>query len=415
MPVTRLFLVLLLVLGPALAQPAQDRLAEVRQKLKRADAAAIEELLTLAGKDPDAAIRRTILDRLGRLDNPKVREALERHAASDPDAEVALLALERLRVLQARDLAQLFEKRLALALSQKDKEAARRLIAAHQRWVTHARGVVLPEFLQQPPPVFEAVSKPAIRVVIIADFGRQGDSQREVAAQVAAAHRNKPFDLGLTLGDNFTDPDGVTGPEDPRWQPGWEQLYQSLGIPFFATTGNHDWNPADSPAGEILRTRSGGSWRMPALYYSFRAGPAQFFALATHAFSRTQVAWLEQEFDRSRARWKILYGHHPIYSYGVHGDTPELQRLLLPVLKGRAHVYLAGHDHLPQHLKPEGGVHFFVAPSAGQSSRPEQSGPLTLFSGSFYGFMTLEIDARQLKAAFVDITGATRYETTLRQ
>ncbi len=411
----RLSLILLFLVGPTFAQTAQERLAEVQQKLRRADAATIDALLTQAGKDPDAAIRRAILDRLGRLDNPKVREALERHAAGDPDAGVALLALERLRILKARELEQLFQKRLELALSQKDEEAARGLIAAHQRWVSYARGAVLPEFLQQAPPVFEAVSKPRVRVVVIADFGRQGDNQREIAARVAAAHRSKPFDLGLTLGDNFTDPDGVTGPEDPRWQPGWEQLYQSLGIPFFPVTGNHDWSPAESPASQILRSQKGSSWRMPALYYSFLAGPAQFFALATHAFSQTQVAWVQQELERSRAGWKILYGHHPIYSYGVHGDTPELQRLLLPVLKGRAHVYLAGHDHLPQHLKPEGGVHFFVAPAAGQSSRPERSGPLTLFSGSFYGFMTLEIDAEQLKVAFADISGATRYETTLRR
>lgn len=36
----------------------------------------------------------------------------------------------------------------------------------------------------------------------------------------------------------------------------WEELYGPLGIPFFATTGNHDWGYADSPAGEVLRTQT---------------------------------------------------------------------------------------------------------------------------------------------------------------
>ena len=156
-----------------------------------------------------------------------------------------------------------------------------------------------------------------------------------------------------------------------------EKIYDPPRIPFFAVTGNHDWGFADSAAAEILYSRQSPTWRMPALYYSFTAGPVQFFALATQAWSETQRNWLDQELQRSTARWKIVYGHHPIYSYGVHGDTPELQESLLPVLKNRgANIYLVGHDHLVQHLKPEGGVHFFVAPAAGQSARaPSKPAP----------------------------------------
>ena len=404
------FLILLLLRAPA---QTPDRLAETQQKLKRADAAIACELLEQADKDPDPRIRRVILDRLGRLRLPGVRESLERHATGDPDASVALVALERLRILQVQDLGQLFEKRLALARSQKDEKALDTLTATHQRWVTLARGATLPAFLQQAPPVFEAIpSKPAVRVIAIGDFGREGPNQSNVAAAVAAYHRRKTVDLGLTLGDNF-EPDGVTSPADQRWKGGWAQIYDPPAIPFFAVTGNHDWGFSDSPAAEILYSRQSPSWRMPALYYSFTAGSAQFFALATQAWSETQLKWLEQELERSTARWKIVYGHHPIYSYGVHGDTPELKQGLLPVLKNRAQIYLVGHDHLVQHLKPEGGVHFFVAPAAGQDARPVKTGPLTLFADSFYGFTVFDIDERQLKVSFVDTEGTVRYETDI--
>jgi phosphodiesterase/alkaline phosphatase D-like protein len=154
---------------------------------------------------------------------------------------------------------------------------------------------------------------------------------------------------------------------------------------------------------------------MPALYYTFTAGDAQFFALATQAMSATQLRWLDRELAASQARWKIVYGHHPIYSYGVHGDTPQLIESLLPILKkNRVQVYLVGHDHLVQHLKPEGGVHFFVAPAAGQSSRPVKSGPQTVYSGSFYGFAAMEMDAARLRFAFLDTDGKTQYETEIR-
>lgn len=410
---TRLLVLLILIFCQAPAQTAQQRLAEVQEKLKRLDPATIQSLLAQAVNDPDGNIRYVILDRLGRTDNPQVRQALERHAATDPDPRVALVALERLRVMNARALGELFEKRLALAASQKDEKALKALEAAHQRWATHARGAVLPAFFQQPPPVFQVPGAgSSIRVAVIADFGQENEDQRAVAAAVAAVHRRQPFSFGITLGDNIV-PDGVTDPADPRWKTGWEQIYDTLGIPFFAVTGNHDWGFADSPAGEILYSRQSRSWRMPALYYSFTAGPAQFFALATHAFSHTQLRWLETELARSRARWKIVYGHHPIYSYGTHGDTPELKRLLLPVLKGRAQIYLAGHDHLPQYLQPEGGVHFFVGPAAGQSSRPERAGPLTIFSGSFYGFMALDISAERVEVAFFGSDGRLLYKTDI--
>jgi tartrate-resistant acid phosphatase type 5 len=113
------------------------------------------------------------------------------------------------------------------------------------------------------------------------------------------------------------------------------------------------------------------------------------------------------------ARWKIVYGHHPIYSYGDHGDTAQLKQLLLPVLRGRAQIYIAGHEHLVQDLQPEGGVHFLVAPSAGQKNRPVQSGPKTLAVDTFEGFTVFDIDAQHLKVAFVDCEGKIRYQTEI--
>jgi hypothetical protein len=301
---------------------------------------------------------------------------------------------------------------LALARSAGDQKALAILTAQHQHWVSAARGATLPAFLEQPPPVFAAASRANVRVVGVGDFGEEGAAQQDVAKAVAAYHREKPFDLGVLFGDNIV-PVGVTGPADARWHKGWEEIYDPLGIPFYAATGNHDWGLADSPAAEILYSQKSPAWRMPALYYSFTAGPAQFFALATHAMSETQVLWLERELARSTARWKIVYGHHPIYSYGEHGDTPELQRLLLPVLKNRVQVYIAGHEHLMQDLQPEGGVHFLVAPSAGQKNRVVKTGPKTLAADTFEGFTVFDIDAQHLRVSFVDCEGKVRHRADI--
>jgi hypothetical protein len=152
---------------------------------------------------------------------------------------------------------------------------------------------------------------------------------------------------------------------------------------------------------------------MPAPYYTFTAGPIQFFAMDTNEISEAQLLWLKDELARSGARWKLVYGHHPIYSVGAHEDNPGLIKRLLPILKGRADVYLAGHDHDLQHLKAEDGVHFFVAGGGGAGLRPQKPGPRSLFAKDAHAICVLEADAKQLKVRFIDTSLNKLYEATL--
>jgi hypothetical protein len=224
-------------------------------------------------------------------------------------------------------------------------------------------------------------------------------------------HEKQPFTFAVTLGDNFYSR-GMVSPDDPRWQTWWSDLYDPLGIPFYATLGNHDWGDPNSPAAEILFTARSRSWRMPAAYYTFTAGPVQFFALDTDLISEAQLLWLVEELDRSRATWKVVYGHHPIYSEGRHEDNNDKIAQLLPVLRDRADVYLAGHDHDMQHLRPEGTLHFFVAGSGGKL-RPIEAGPRSLFAKSANGFAVLDADAETLTVTFVEADLSSPYSYTL--
>jgi hypothetical protein len=62
---------------------------------------------------------------------------------------------------------------------------------------------------------------------------------------------------------------------------------------------------------------------------------------------KNMVRWLEQELASSNARWKIVIGHHPLWS--TSGSKFEqaraLRRLILPALCRYADAYLAGHEH----------------------------------------------------------------------
>lgn len=348
--------------------------------------------------------------------HPDAQGLVEQHAAADPDADVALRTLELLRSTRMDELGKLLEARLAAARKSDDESGLAKLASEDEHWFSLEQEAMLPEFLRKPPPVFSVVpSDKSIRVLAFGDFGTGSIAQQQTAAAMREYHKRRPFDLGITLGDNFY-PYGMLSPSDPRWKTQWEGLYGSLGIKFYATLGNHDWfGYKDSPAAEILYSDKSPDWRMPSPYYSFTAGPVQFFAFDTVEDSEAELEWLDRELAKSTARWKVVYGHFPIYSAGAYypGDA-ELVEKLLPILeKSHADIYLNGHDHNLQELKPEGGVHFFVSGGGGAGLYSVNPYDRSVYKQMVNGFTVLEADEKQFKVSFIGADGKVLHETTL--
>jgi 3',5'-cyclic AMP phosphodiesterase CpdA len=57
--------------------------------------------------------------------------------------------------------------------------------------------------------------------------------------------------------------------------------------------------------------------------------------------------WLEKSLAESPARWKVVMGHHPIWSSAgsKFHQARMMRRLILPALCRHADMYLAGHEH----------------------------------------------------------------------
>jgi len=227
-------------------------------------------------------------------------------------------------------------------------------------------------------------------------------------------HRKSPFDFGITLGDNFYN-EGMESPTTTRWKRLWDEHYDPLGIKFYATLGNHDWAGLDSPAAEILYSDRSPTWRMPAPYYTFTAGPVQFFAIDTNEMSVAQLMWLDEELKKSTARWKLVYGHHPIYSDGDHGDDQRMIEKLLPILKGKADAYFAGHDHTLEQIKPEGGLHFFISGGGGARLYKVKQAPRAVYVQSIHGFCVIEADQTELRVRFIGTDVNQLHENTIKK
>ncbi len=279
------------------------------------------------------------------------------------------------------------------------------------------------------PALLAGVSLPAIRpadapirFVAFGDFGDGSPEQLAVARAMERYDADRPIDFGLTLGDNFY-PRGINSPASPRWEREWEQPYGPLGVRLYATLGNHDRYDKASPGAEMARSRQSSTWCLPLPYYTFQAGPVQFFALDTDPIElgedvSEQLSWLDRELGASTARWKVAFGHHPIFSSGTgHGDSPAQRATLLPVLtKHHVALYLAGHDHHMELQRPAGGVSFLVSGAGGHEVRPvEVTSPCVAWAlGTTPGFAVLDVDDERIEVEFRDDDGEILFSSTIR-
>jgi tartrate-resistant acid phosphatase type 5 len=407
----------------------QDRFLTVSEEVLRQTlarllarvAAADAFLKAQLAKDSSPRVRTTIAQVIAAdarwMAMPETATALEHAVSSDPDPTVSLAALEALRRARMRRLNAMLTERVTTATASGETTLRERLLEEQERWISLERGTMLPAFVRTPvAPFTVAPTDRQVRVVAFGDFGTGSAAQTSLGATLAEYNKERRFDLGITLGDNFYSV-GMESPSDPRWQTQWEQIYGPLGITFYAALGNHDWGHPDSPAAEILYSAKTKTWHMPSSYYTFTAGAVQFFALDTQSFalSEKQQRWLDAELSRSQARWKIVYGHHPIYSGGAYEDRPDLIAKLLPLLRDRADAYICGHDHNLQALRPEGNVRFYIAGGGGAGLYNLRPYERSIFSSRSNGFAVIDADSSQLTVSLVDGTGKTVYTDTLKK
>jgi len=263
-----------------------------------------------------------------------------------------------------------------------------------------------------------------VHVLAFGDFGTGSPAQRAVAQAMAKRHAEVPFDLGITMGDNFYRC-GVRSIRDRKWKTRWEDLYTPLGIKFYATLGNHDYGhpPIVCPQGgaspdvEVAYTDHSDSWRMPARYYTYAAGPVRFVAIDTEGWSRAQLDWIRQVLDRSASepgiQWRVVYGHHPILTSGVHLNQRRIGALraqLLPVMRAaKVDLYIAGHDHDIEHLQAD-GITFLISGGGGAKLRQFHSKTKeSVFTSVRFAFLDVAIDEHQFTARFFD-TGLKQLE-----
>ena len=276
--------------------------------------------------------------------------------------------------------------------------------------------------------------------IIANDFGKNGYcDQKPIAEMMGEVSGRTGVDFVAAVGDvhHFY---GVQSVNDPLWLTNFELVYShpELMIPWYPVLGNHEYRGNTSAV--LSYSSVSRRWQMPARYYtkSFAVSDSSHvllvfidttplidryrkdskYADANNENIETQLKWIDETLANSNAKWKIVLGHHPIFTGTTKADVEQidLQRKLKPILyKYKIDYYVCGHIHNFQHIKvADSGIDFIVNTSASQS-RPVVQRDGVLFASPESGFIVCSIDNNELKMLLVNKIGKITYQFSRRK
>ena len=218
-----------------------------------------------------------------------------------------------------------------------------------------------------------------------------------VADAMKSYCQNAYCEFSVMLGDNIY-PDGATtgldGKDDSvRFNDLFSKPFGKMGagLPdyrIYTALGNHDWRTSRAGAmAEVEFMESTRPFYMDGLFYTVKPpagnGDVEIFVVDTElmlagatvmdaelnldgsekvatevdepkahtmpntAAEKDMVNWLDEKLKNSTAKWKLVIGHHPIWSTGgsKFEQARTLRKLILPSLCHYADIYFAGHEH----------------------------------------------------------------------
>ncbi|GAY51818.1 hypothetical protein CUMW_137170 [Citrus unshiu] len=273
----------------------------------------------------------------------------------------------------------------------------------------------------------------SLSFLVVGDWGRRGSyNQSLVAYQMGLIGEKLEIDFVISTGDNFYE-DGLTGEEDPAFLDSFTSIYTapSLQKQWYNVLGNHDYRGDVEAQLSPVLTRKDSRW-LCSRSFILDAEIAEFVFVDTTPFvdeyfedpgdstydwrgvyrRKEYLSDLLKDVDgalkNSKAKWKIVVGHHTIKSAGHHGVTKELLLRLLPILEeNNVDMYVNGHDHCLQHISSN-GIEFLTSGGGSKAWRGDRNwwSPEELklyYDGQ--GFMSVKMTRSEAVVLFYDVHG----------
>jgi hypothetical protein len=280
----------------------------------------------------------------------------------------------------------------------------------------------------------------SLNFLIMGDWGRHGQMhQKKVAEQMSNAAEALNASFNLIVGDNFY-PNGVASVNDPSWKSSFEDVYYQhpLFNDWYVALGNHDYRT--NPDAEVAYSKISARWHMPSRYFSITktlkdGTKADFFIIDTSPFqldyykddlyadqvklvdTLAQKKWLEEGLKNSKANWKFVVGHHPLFSAGKRKDKTSNMLYSFAGLfeKYKVDAYFCGHEHHLEYDVPS-GFHFVqcISGSGGEATAVTQA-DFAKFAIQDFGFVAASLTSKELLLQYINEEGKILYTTALKK
>jgi len=288
----------------------------------------------------------------------------------------------------------------------------------------------------------EKLPSNALNFMVANDMGRRGVSeQKNIATLMGKEAEFNMINFIAVAGDPIHD-DGVKSTEDSEWKDKFENIYTATSLintPWYVVSGNHEYH--GSVQAILDYSKLSDRWKAPARYYSIEKSIVENGNKCLFVFIDTaplidkyrsgseysdagkqniekQLKWIDSTLVSSKDRWKIVIGHHPVYADTDKAETErtDMQKRLGTILENRkADVYICGHIHNFQHLKPEGKTVNYIVNSSASQSRKVNKTDGTLFCNPNPGFTVCSVTQENFTFSFIDHKGETIYKYILKK
>jgi 3',5'-cyclic AMP phosphodiesterase CpdA len=260
---------------------------------------------------------------------------------------------------------------------------------------------------------------------VVGDTGCGCAAQKSIADRMMSWYQKNPFSVVLMLGDNIYGGGGVFGGgagggSKALFQDRFDRYYKPFidkGVKFYATLGNHDYEVnrgqdevADKNRFNILGDQG---------YYSFSPNVEvdgrpliEFFTLNSVRLLKrnqdpAQIDWLSKKLTDSKAFWKVVYFHHPVYApTGAHPEELEMRETIEKILMAAGvQVVFSGHDHFYARMRPQNGITYIISGGGGKELKNPRKTPETASMARAYHFIYAKVDRDKMELTVIPDIG----------
>lgn len=198
--------------------------------------------------------------------------------------------------------------------------------------------------------------------------------------------------------------------DEGTFEENWDSFFEGAGPllrtgAFWPSIGNHETGAKQYFDLFVLPE--------PESWYTFTAGPAQFFILDANWQPRKdpkQLAWFAEEIKKCKARFRFVVLHHPVVScpdddfvfdkassmYGLYGRMME---------EGKINVVFQGHNHNYQRAERKGIVYITTGGAGAPLYPVGDLTPETKFAREVHHYVRVRLTGQTWSLEAVDWNG----------